>query len=301
MEHYHVQFPSSVNPDANIAIMSFNNNKNYTRYGWHRNSITEDPRVWDALRPDIPFGVLLSPVNIMVSITKNDRIAGIYGIYDRNTGERVYVGSSNNVYKRMLGHLKGIAENNHARSDLNEYDANNLVFMLLTRCHHHIGEADTRSMGRNELNLEELRQFLLIRPLKFGVVPDHIDINADAPGCIQVYRKTSNNLIRILGMKTEHYADNDGSMKQSYSFKYAIQGHDSIILDWDMDDFNAITDYSTTGQSITTEVPTMLANIMETASYDRRLAVEYGVPYITTAERLQAMRTDASIMESLGL
>ena len=241
-------------------------------------------------RPDIPFGVLSKPISINDDISKNDDIAGIYGIYDKNTGARLYVGSSNNVHNRMVQHVKAINDDSHSRSDLNDYDTMNLVFILLTRCHHHVSDYNTKSSGRNELSFEEMRQFLLIRPLKFGITPDYIDIHADAPRGITVFKHSSNHDVRITDMK---YDVNTGK----YCFYYKLAGYDSIILRWDYDDFENVTDYSRNENSSTTEFPTMIANILTYASHDEKLAHEYGVPFITDDDIMRAKHVDMMIKE----
>lgn len=268
----------------NMSIKYKHHSKNSKPYNQRINEM-------NSKRPDIPFGVLSKPVNINVNISRNDDIAGIYGIYDRITGARLYIGSSTNVYNRMAQHVRTIDDNKHSRSDLNDYDTMNLVFMLLTRCHHHIGDYDTKSSGRNELSYEEMRQFLMIRPLKFGITPDYIDIHADAPRGITVYKHSCNHDVRITGMK---YNVTTGK----YCFYYKLAGHDSIILRWDYDDFNDLTDYSRNGNSTTTEFPTMIANILTYASHDEKLAHEYGVPFITDDALMKAKHVDMMIKKS---
>ena len=46
---------------------------------------------------------------------------GIYGWFDKETGQCLYVGQSSNIEKRKKSHLKSLKSRKHSRKDFSEY------------------------------------------------------------------------------------------------------------------------------------------------------------------------------------
>lgn len=93
-------------------------------------------------------------------------ISGVYGIFDAEKGECLYVGQSKDVYARWDGHLKGLRYNRH-RPDftiwfwLHSSDESALDFRLLEYC----------KATDEALNRAETKWFYLLEPRFYGKKP----------------------------------------------------------------------------------------------------------------------------------
>lgn len=69
------------------------------------------------------------------------KISGIYQIQSRKKPERIYIGSSVNIYSRWSGHLADLRKQKHdnpkLQSHYNKYGKNDLVFSILVCCERH--------------------------------------------------------------------------------------------------------------------------------------------------------------------
>ncbi len=69
-----------------------------------------------------PFDTLATPSGLHVltntDIHAKSRVVGVYVIYHPKTG-KYYVGSTSNLYSRIVAHLSGLRKNNHENSSLN--------------------------------------------------------------------------------------------------------------------------------------------------------------------------------------
>lgn len=240
---------------------------------------------------------LTDPVDMDSLKSTKHKISGIYGMYDKRTGERIYIGQSRNVVRRMHDHRKDIREHSHSRTDLNVFNVDDIAFRLLVVCG--VDAPKYNYSLESLLDEWEMREFLMIRPLKYGICPPRIDVHADAPSCVKIWKAPSNDLIEIMNS----YDDGNGHL----SFDYKLRDYDDIILTWTYDDFNFITDNSSyhkigwNGREYygTNERSVMVANIFEKASHDEKLAGKYGVPFITETERVRALTVDLNIQRQL--
>lgn len=93
------------------------------------------------------------------------KITGVYGIFDLDTDQCLYVGQSVDVKKRMRTHKGELVKGKHIRSDLQEWfdqEGNQAYFLILEEC------ADTDDAK----NSCEIKWFKLLRPLFYGLEPN---------------------------------------------------------------------------------------------------------------------------------
>lgn len=94
-------------------------------------------------------------------------ISGVYGIFDTESGECLYVGQSRNIHERWKGHLKGLALGTHKRKDFvlwfwqHSSNESALSFRVLEYCRPH----------DDSLNTVEIRWFNKLSPRFYGKRP----------------------------------------------------------------------------------------------------------------------------------
>lgn len=119
---------------------------------------------------------------------------GIYGIFDRETDDCLYIGMSKNLERRWKDHLKLLKSKNHKRQDFVEwYHANGgipdlLDFRVLEEC-----EDDN-----NVLNSLEIKWFNKMKPKYFGKKPSLSEKWEQAEETKEKLRKTANSNLKTL-------------------------------------------------------------------------------------------------------
>jgi len=92
---------------------------------------------------------------------------GIYGWFDKETGQCLYVGQSSNIEKRKKSHLKSLKSRKHSRKDFSEYyhqkDNKEDIYLKILE------------ETKNDLkikNAAEIKWFIELKPLFYGMKPD---------------------------------------------------------------------------------------------------------------------------------
>lgn len=92
---------------------------------------------------------------------------GIYGWFDKETGQCLYVGQSSNIEQRKCSHLKLLRNKKHSRKEFSEYyhqkDNKNDIYLKI------LEETENDLEIKNSA---EIKWFLELQPLFYGMEPD---------------------------------------------------------------------------------------------------------------------------------
>lgn len=124
---------------------------------------------------------------------------GIYGIFDSETDECLYVGQSVNIERRWEQHKHSLQSKKHVRKDFVEWYHQNgakkelITFRILEEC----------SPTHDELNRLEINYFNSLKPKFFGVKPsenlkwDYIKFSSDFSTLNQLYNVENKSIKEI--------------------------------------------------------------------------------------------------------
>ena len=105
------------------------------------------------------------------NMKNKDSICGIYGWFDRESRECLYIGKSIDIEERKSTHLKNLKSGKHPRKEFVEYynrlnNKNNLLFETLEVL---------ETIDEKELSIAECKWFFTLNPKFYGKMPSPND------------------------------------------------------------------------------------------------------------------------------